>query len=344
MKASVWGLLVAALAFGASTIYLSIQLSEERAQAENFAEATRALNARIAELEKAREQRVISGVFSMDAPGGGSVSIGLPQPEEKLESSPEGAAPAPTANLPAPARTEAFQKMMRTQVRANNKRIYADLGKQLGLNKEDTSKLIDMLTDQQVEGFARMRESAQLDQAEVKRRLDDASREHQAEIEAFLGASKTEQLRDYQQTIPARQELDALTRQLEGSDAPSLSDEQQKRMLSALIEERKRIPTPKMTDSATTEDFVKAYAEWQSGYNDRLNAQAQGILNSEQLTAFSEYQQWQKEMREQGAARRLSRGRGPANSIEFTTVTAPIAGEAVMMVPAPTDEKPRKAQ
>ena len=76
MKASIWGLLVAALAFGASTIYLSMQLREERAQAEKFAEATRALNARIAELEKAREQRVISGSFSMDAPGQGAVSMG----------------------------------------------------------------------------------------------------------------------------------------------------------------------------------------------------------------------------------------------------------------------------
>ncbi len=129
MKASVWGLLVAALAFGASTIYLSVQLREERAQAEKFAEATRALNARIADLEKAREQHVISGTFGMHAPGQGSVSVGLPPPEEKLDATVERAPTPPVPNLPPPARTEAFQKMMRAQVRANNKRIYADLGR-----------------------------------------------------------------------------------------------------------------------------------------------------------------------------------------------------------------------
>ena len=345
MKASVWGLLVAVLAFGASTIYLSVQLKEERAQAAKFAEATDLLNARIAELEKARDQRVVSGSFSMDAPGQGDVSIALPPTEEKPGTSLERAAPPSVANLPQPARTEAFQKMMRGQVRANNKRMYADVGQQLGLSKEDTSKLIDMLTDQQVEGFGRMRESGPLDHAEMKRRLDEANREHQAQIEAFLGPSKTEELRDYQATIPARQELDALTRQLEGSDAPSLSDDQQKRMLTALVEERKRIPMPRMSDSATTDDYFKAYTEWQSGYNERLNAQAQGILNSDQLASFTDYQQWQMEMREQGAVRRQSRGqRIPGGSIEVTTATVDIVGDTVMLAPAPTEEKPRKAQ
>lgn len=343
MKASVWGLLVAALAFGASTIYLSMQLKEERAQAEHFAEATRALNARIAELEKAREQRVISGVFSMDAPGQGSVSIALPPPEAKLQAGVERVAPATVANLPTPGRTEAFQKMMRSQVRANNKRMYADLGKQLGLNKEDTSKLIDLLTDQQVEGFARMRESGPMEQAEIKRRLDDASRAHQAELEAFLGVSKMEQLRDYQATIPARQELEALARQLDGSDAPALSDEQQKRLLTALVDERKRIPMPKISDSTTSEDYSKAYSQWHSDYNERVNAQANSILDTEQLTAFSEYQQWQKEMREQGSFRRQGRGqRVPGNSLEVSGAAA--AGEAVMLLPAPVDEKARKGQ
>jgi len=341
MKASVWGLLAATLAFGASTIYLSMQLEEERAQAEKFAEVTRALNARIAELEKARELQLVSGSFSMDAAGQGAVSIGVPQPGEKPDANLDSAAVSPpAANLPSPARTEAFQKMMRAQVRANNKRLYADIGKELGLSKEETSKLIDMLTDQQVEGFARMREGGRVEQAEAKRRFDEANREHQAQIEAFLGVSKTEQLREYQQTIPARQEMDALSRQLEGSDAPALSEEQQGRMLNALIEERKRIPMPKVADASTVEDYSKVYAEWQSSYDERVNAQAQSILNTEQLESFSEYQKWQQEMREQSVIRR--RGRGPrtsGNIVEFSA--APIAGEAVMMVPAPRDERPR---
>ena len=61
MKTSALSLSIAVLAFGASTIYLAVQLSEERAHSEQLADASRALNARIAELEKARDE----GRFAM---------------------------------------------------------------------------------------------------------------------------------------------------------------------------------------------------------------------------------------------------------------------------------------
>ena len=106
--------------------------------------------------------------------------------------------------------------------------------------------------------------------------------------------------------IPARQELEQLARQLEGSDA-TLSDDQQKRMLTALIDERKRIPMPQMSDSTTPEEYTKAYTEWQADYNERVSAQARNILDTEQMTAYSDYQQWQKEMHEQMVTRRGNR-------------------------------------
>ena len=343
MKASIWGLLIAAVAFGASTIYLSVQLNEERAQAEQLAEAARALNARIAELESAREQRfAVQGMFNDDTVAQNGIPAPPPPPMEKREPKTErGESFAAVAPLP---RSEAFQKMMRSQMRANNKRIYADLGAQLGLSKDDASRLIDMLTDQQVEGFARMRDAHTADPAERKRLQDEANRENQAELEDFLGVSKAAALRDYQETIPARQEMEALARQLEGADA-SLNADQQKSLLTAFVDERKRIPMPKMSDYTKPEDYSKAYAEWQSDYNERVSSQARSILDSQQMTAYSEYQQWQKEMREQVAVRRQGRGMraGPGGSVEFAIAT-PVAGEAVMMTaPAPV-ERPRDGQ
>ena len=173
------------------------------------------------------------------------------------------------------------------------------------------------------------------DPAERKRLMDEARREDQAEIEGFLGASKAAALRDYQETIPARQELEQLSRQLEGSDA-TLSDEQQKRMLTALIEERKRIPMPQMSDSTTPEEYAKAYAEWQADYNERVSAQARSILDTEQMTAYSDYQQWQKEMHQHMATRRGNRAMRQRHSaganVTFSAV-APVAGETMIMVP-----------
>ncbi|HEU4780184.1 MAG TPA: hypothetical protein VFS58_09920 [Steroidobacteraceae bacterium] len=328
MKPTLLGLLIAALAFGASTIYLSVQLEEERAQADKVAATLRTLNARIAELESVRQQRfAASGSFGDLTLGQDEMPIAPPAPVEKGESSTDTADGPQVVNTPPP-RSEAFQKMMRSQLRANNKRIYADLGAQLGLSKEDAARLIDMLTDQQVENFGRMREPT-TDLAGRKRLQDESSREDQAELENFLGVSKAAALRDYQETIPARQEVEALARQLEGADA-TLSDDQQKRLVAALVAERKLIPQPKMADGTTPEEYNKAYAEWQSNYNERVSAQANTILDSGQMNAYSEYQQWQKEMREQMATRRAVRGqRGAAGgNVTFSTVTMPIAAEA----------------
>ena len=340
MKASVWGLLIAAVAFGASTIFLSVQLQNERAQADKVAETITALNTRIAELEKAREKRfAASGAFGGGAFAPGGMPMGPPPPPGESPGTKTTVTEAVNFGPPPP-RSEAFEKMMRSDMRAHNKRMYAGLGEKLGLGQEDTNKLINMLTDQQMESFGRMRDQGNADPAERGRQMEEARRESQAEIDNFLGASKAAALRDYQESIPARQELEQLARQLEGSDA-TLSDEQQKRMLAALVEERKRVPMPQFSDSTTQEEYSKAYAEWQADYNERVNSQAHSILNSEQMTAYSEYQQWQKEMQQQMVMRVGPGPRGVAGNVMFSAVAAP-AGEATIMVAPATEEKPHK--
>jgi len=350
MKSSALGLAIAAIAFGASTIYLSVQLKDERAQADKVAETVAALNARIAQLESAREQRLaVSGAFGSVELAQGGIAMGPPPPPLPAEKGePKAEVTEAVAIGAPPPRSEAFEKMMRSNLRANNKRVYADIGEKLGLNPEDTNKLIGLLTDQQLDNFGRMRDLNTADPAERKRLLDEERREDQAEIDNFLGASKAAALKDYQETIPARMEMEQLTRQLEGSDA-TLSEDQQKRMLTALIEERKRIPMPQMSDNTTPEEYTKAYAEWQSDYNERISAQAHSILNTEQMTAYSDYQEWQKEMQQHMGTRRVGRGpRGATagGNVMFSTATAvaPIAGEAMILISPPPEEKPRKAQ
>jgi hypothetical protein len=346
MKSSALGLAIAAIAFGASTIYLSVQLKEERAQAYKVAETMAALNARIAELESAREQRfATSGTFGGVALAQGGIAMGPPPPPPPDNGEPKVEVAEAVAIGGPPPRSEAFEKMMRSNLRANNKRIYADVGEKLGLNQEDTNKLIGLLTDQQLDNFGQMRELNTTDLAERRRLLEEERREDQAEIDNFLGASKAAALKDYQETIPARMEMEQLTRQLEGADA-TLSEEQQKRLLTALIEERKRIPMPQMSENSTPEDYSKSYAEWQSDYNERVNAQARSILNTEQMTAYSDYQDWQKEMQQHMVTRRGNRGpRGTsaAGNVSFSVAT-PVAGEAMIQLAPPPEEKSRKPQ
>lgn len=324
MKASGLGLSIAVVAFGASSIYLAVQLNEERAHSEQLAEATRALNARIAELEKARPDTryAMSGTFSaINAAPGSIISAAPPSP---AASQSRGVETTVMNGPPLPLQSEAFRKMMRTQMRAQNKKIYADVGSHLGLSRDDANKLIDLLTDQNSDGFGISRET---DPAERARLLNDAQRENEAKIADLLGPEKLKSLREYQQNIPSRQELDMLAQQIEGSDAASLNDEQRKRLLAALVEERNRIPAPGYSRGTTSEEYMKAYGDWQDDYNARVAAQFRGILNTEQYAAYDQYQQWQKEMNAQ-----LRMASGPSGGVIYSAVApGTIVGESAIV-------------
>jgi hypothetical protein len=103
-----------------------------------------------------------------------------------------------------------------------------------------------------------------------------------------------------------------------------------------------------MSDSTTPEEYTKAYAEWQADYNERVSAQARSILDTDQMTAYSDYQQWQKEMQQHMVTRRGNRAMRVNSTSAGANVTfsaaVPIAGETMIMVPPPPEEKPRKTK
>jgi hypothetical protein len=338
MKPSVLGLLIGALAFLASTIYLSVQLHEERIQADKLAEVTRGLNARIAELERARAEPrfAVMGTFGSAKGSGGVRMIAPPAPGPAGQNG-DTAALVKDLVVNAPPPSEAFVKTMRSQVRANNKRIYADVGTALGLTKDEANKLIDLLTDQDTMGFEGARDIADPD--ERHRLISESRRDAKAEIVDLIGAAKLQSLEEYQQTIPARHELEAISRQLDGVDS-GLNEDQQKRLLAVLVEEHKRLPRPNGSDTSTPEAFAKAFADWQREYSDRVSSAASNILTSEQLSTYNAYQQWQREMREQMAT--VLPARGPGTTYTSAAPVA-IAADSVMLLPsAAPAEKPRK--
>jgi hypothetical protein len=296
MKASVLGLTIAALAFGASTIYLALQLQEERAQADQVAEQMRGLNAHIAELEKARAQRQFAGTNPFEVmPTGpratppGAMTKVLP-PASAGE--PDDAANAgATVVMHSPPRSEAWGKMMRAQIRANNRRLYADVGTELGLTKDEANKLIDLLSDQQSQDFGEVGDMT--DPVQRGAHFEALRRENKAAIIDLIGAAGAEALEEYQQSLPSRQELAMLSGQFEGTDS-ALTADQSKRLLAVLVEERKRAPMPTTFGGSTTqEEAMKSFGDWQADYNERIATQARGILTSSQLKAFEDYQQLQ---------------------------------------------------
>jgi hypothetical protein len=317
MKPSVLGLFIAAGAFGASTIYLAVQLKEERAQADAIAEQTRLLNGRIAELERVRAE------LEALSPGGQS-----PRTESMAQAGPAGTAapvgpevqtietrqgPEAGERFTPPPRTEAMQKMLRAQMRANFKRMNSDIGEKLGLSREDANKLIDLMIDQQMDMVDRSRQARAGDLTPEQRAAQYVAQQEKntAEIAALIGADKLDAYKAYQESMPARQEVDMLSRQLEANDL-GLSKDQRDRMVTALAEERRRVPAPSYSDGVSREEYNQEMSAWTEDYNQRAATRASSILTSDQQETYNQYQQWTKEMRQQFEARRAAREAGGA--------------------------------
>jgi hypothetical protein len=346
MKASMLGLVVASTAFGGSSLYLWKQLGEERANAAQVEETTRQLNARIAELEKARvstvDQRVVNTHGAIAAPFGSNVPA---PPDSSIETA---SAADDTNKVWTVRRTEptpAMAKAMRSQARAHTRRQYSGVSQELGLGKEKTEKLIDLLTEQQSFGINGL--PAFKDQAEMARYFEERQRTNDQAISDLLGPDKALDLRQYQETIPTRLEFDHLARQLADHDAP-LTEAQSKKLLEVYLEERKRVPYPDHRTSTNAEEYAKSANSWKDDYEKRIADEANSILDDRQLAAYSEIQQWQKDMRDQMVSAGVAippgnvHGAMGVNTMMFSTAPAFISGTiANEGIPA-ADQKGKK--
>ena len=344
MKAPVLGLAIAATAFAGSSIYLWQQLKDERTRAAQVEETTRELNARITELEKSRKQvgefrqansaGLISGQFNR-------VGAALPPANTSppVDESPS-ASPEQVWTVQ-PERSEAFQKMMRSQIRGHHKRLYSDLASELGLSKETADKLVDLITDQQTAGFEGPRDLK--DPIEARRYYEDRQRENEAAINALIGPDKALALQEYQKSLPARTEFEMLAQQLAGNDV-ALSEDQTRRLREVYVEERMRVPMPDYVQGADQDTHARQFHEWQQDYQDRVSAEASHILNAEQLSAYNEIQQWQKEMRQFSVMPRGAGGVVTGNAVMYNAVSGTIAAGAPVSiaVAAPAEEPPKK--
>jgi hypothetical protein len=331
MKPTLLGLIVSAVAFAGSTVYFWQQLQIERERADQVASQSQALERRIAELEQMR---------------GAPAAFDLPATESRVTGDhavAKSAVPTPGQTQGAGAATDtqsvfqarpqepspAMLKMMRGQLRSNNKRLYADLVAQLGLSEEDANKFYDLLTDQQAANFGQVRG---LGPDEARAKLQQSRKQTQDAIVDLLGPDKLATYQEYQETMSVRAEVDQIARQLEGLEH-SLSAEQHKKLVTAMIEEQKRVPRPEYSSYGDADLYGKALTDWEAQYNERATDRARSILNSEQFTSYSEYQQWQREMRENFKTMPGRRPRG-ANAVSFTAAPAFVEAVTVAAPPA----------
>lgn len=308
LKPSMLGLLIAAAAFGASTIYLAVQLRDERAQSEAAGARMRDLQVRIDELERAR-----AGIL-VDSP---DLVEPEPRSDAPLQASPAAdATPAAAAAAevdvrdraarPVTPRSDASRNLLRANLRSRNRHLYQDVGEALGLSREQAGALIDLLTDQQVAKIDGSRDDGRSGRERNRLNLHEAGDRELTAIADLIGADKIATFREYQNSIPARQEVDTIAQQLEGADA-GLSEDQRDRMIAALTEERARVPAPEYLDGASRDEYREAMAAWREDYQTRSSSRAQGILTREQFQAYDDHQRWMAQLRREAEERRAAR-------------------------------------
>lgn len=347
MKAPVLGLAVATAVFAGTSLYLWSQLSDERLRTAQVLKTSQQLQARLAAVEKAR------GEFNQlrMANGGGAITGGFGS------SGPNGPAPVTAATsadgettqgrplwtMNTPSSSPAFQKMMRSRIRADTRRQYVDVGEKLGLSKEKAAQLVELLADQQMDHTVQVFEHQ--DQQDAQRDYDQKQREQEAAISDLIGADKAQALKEYEESIPARMEAEMLARQLEDQGA-ALSDAQKKKFVTVVIKERTRVPMPEYVEGSDRAEFVKSVEAWRNDYQEHIANEASDFLSAEQLSAYNENQQMERDMREQFAAMSAAnppgaRVVGQGNVVTFSSpgfVQATIENDGV----AQTAEKPQK--
>jgi len=329
MKTPVLALAIAAAAFASSSLYLWSQLRAERASLARVEDATRQLNARIAEFEHARIEVARHGPNARGFVAGQAGPGTVPAPPP-VDMPPPGADAEGLARwiAEAPKPPAAMEKAMRSQIRAGNRQRYGDFCEEIGLDEEMTNKLIALISEQDTAGFFR----TSSDPGEAGRQLEQLQRQHLTEIADLIGPANAQALKQYQASLPARADVEMLAQQFDGNDVP-LSKDQRYRLQEVFIEERARIPMPQLGPGDDTAQYLRSAQEWRDDFSRRVGERANHILNSEQLAVYNEIQQWENEMRDGGGVAMSAAGYAVTTS-DVTTFTLPADAVAI---PVPSE-------
>jgi DNA-binding transcriptional MerR regulator len=334
MKASTVVLLGTTTLFAATSLHLWSELGDARGKLDDSAEATRRLNARLGVLDKvhaAPRQQVAAPQVAQARPT--SAPAAQPPSHAVLQGLViNGGLSRPQVHVESPATA----RMARNQERAHMRRMYQDFAHELGLSVDETNKLYDLLTEQQ-RGFS-VNEGEDPKAAMEKWQATFRQKEAQvsAQIAALIGDANLATLKDYQATMGARSEVDAIRNQLTFAELP-MTDAQRKRLIKATLEDQQAYPHPNYSASMSQAELQQMSFSWQREHTERVLARVKQVLTEEQYQVYEDSQRSQIEMQEQamlnpgkdivfsdGRSMTVTRSAGPTiegDSTEYSAVT-----------------------
>jgi hypothetical protein len=191
-----------------------------------------------------------------------------------------------------------YRKAMAGMMRSSMERTYPDLAEELGLEKEEFDRLLDLVAEQQTAMSAQARpftaemqrdqaamEQMMREQQALRRKQDDA-------IRALLGEAKFAKWQEYQPTRSPRMQASNHANTLAQAGLP-LSGAQVKSLTTVMIAEQKNMQQDLRAMSSrnamerqSPEQMREAFANRQSDSNRRILEAAAPHLNAQQLNAL----------------------------------------------------------
>lgn len=331
------------VASASASTYFWQELREEREQ-----RAT--LQTRIAELEQARE----------------SADLPAPIPEPVAEEPPTAAttpspAPAPTARLAVASgaafsavplgrpgavdpeirrrmfesheqqirmlKDPEYRELMRAQQKLSLQQHYSDLEALLGLSKEESEQLLEVLAEHSVRSMeqrpmiadANGGPPSESEMNERRRMFEEQRRKNDSEIAAVLG-SKFNDWQQYQQNGWARSQVSQLRQSLSSGGEP-LRQDQVKPLVEAIAREQKQTMRSMTTrpyspnarpDPMTQVQQAEEWLERTAQSHERIRAAVSGLLTPSQYEQFERQQR--QELRMQELSVRQQRARAEAQA------------------------------
>ncbi len=189
------------------------------------------------------------------------------------------------------------------------KKTYAPLFQQLNLGQDQRVQLKDLVLKRTMVGVrvGMTLMNSKLDAAKRTELAQETKRETDGwntKIKEYLGAENYAQFQQFEKTVPDRTMLNMFAKRCDKT-ATALSPEQQAQLLQALTQAREEYPwTTELSrrnqnagdyEGLFTEANMSTFALEEEQFDRQFLAQAQLILNPEQLAAFEKHQQRQRQ-------------------------------------------------
>ena len=281
MRKSTMVLLAALAASGGSAFWLQDQLSAERdanaalrQRLAAVAESPKSVSAPAAPIppqaqSPARATKVIAELRPPSSPAPQQYDFSAQQRE--LMKNPE------------------YRKAMRDQRRQYFEDVYGELGKVLKLTPAQTSALCDLMADQSIElsDLQWQQPASKEDTVALRRAIEEQERKADQQLDRMLGSSSLSHLKEFQQSLGSRMEVNRLRGEL-AMGVEALRDDQYQLMLDIVSAEQQRRNRELQdafaadpTSGGTFDPSVRT--RFAVAANERIVDSARSILTSAQL-------------------------------------------------------------